>query len=157
LARLNLLLEKTMHVLAAAETQGDQKLMLQASREAGKLTKLFHSLAPDQEAATVFLAAVSEDWVKAASSLAISPAVRESVHRAIQQSLLSPCPDSHLEDELVSPEAAPPPQSVPAARSGRTWKRRLQDAVTTWPASLKDASTSSDSSTAKGCSRAGPG
>jgi hypothetical protein len=138
LDRLRLLLEKTMQVLTKAEENGDQKMMLQAIREAGRLTKMLHSMEMDLEASSLFLAATSEDWVKAASLFPTQPQVRESVRQAIRQSLITPCAGAHLEDELLPLPAPVPEKSVTAGPKSRT-PRRPRAAVIPRPSVSKAA------------------
>jgi hypothetical protein len=135
LARLELLLEKTMLVLTKAEENGDQKMMLQAIREAGRLTKMLHSLEVDLEASSLFLGATSGDWVKAASLFPTQPQVRESVRQAIRQSLLTPCAGTHLDAELLPPPAPVPEKSVPSVPKARA-SRRPRAAVIPRPSAL---------------------
>ena len=156
LARLRVLLDKTMQVLTRAEENGDLKMMLQAIREAGRLTKMLHSMDREQEAATLFLTATSKDWPQSATHLSTPPQTRESVRQAIQQSLLTPCTGIHLVEELLFPQKSAPEKPVPAGRLDQTWQR-LQDAVTTWPSALKAAKTPPDSPSAAEDSRSGAG
>lgn len=117
LDRLQLLLDKTMQVLTKAEENGDLKMMLQAVREAGRLTNMLHALDLDLdlEAAGLFLAATSKDWEKSASLFPNQPNVRESVRQAIRQSLLMPCAGAHFEGE---PLPTPGPVREKSVRPG---------------------------------------
>ena len=79
LARLHLLLEKTMKVVAAAEEKGDLKLMMQAIREAGRLTQMINALPVDLESASLFLSTTDKDWPRAATPFPNQPWVLDSV------------------------------------------------------------------------------
>jgi hypothetical protein len=138
LARLNLLVEKTMKVVAAAEEKGDLKLMMQAIREAGRLTQMINALPVDLAASALFLAATDKEWPRAASPLPTQPWVRDSVRQAMQHYLKNPCQGSHYEDDLSPPPAAPPEKPVPAIRRGRT-SRRFPTAVSPRPSTFGDA------------------
>jgi hypothetical protein len=129
LARLNLLVEKTMKVVAAAEEKGDLKLMMQAIREAGRLTQMINALPVDLEASALFLAATHQDWPRAATPLPNQAWVRDSVRQAIQQSLKNPCEGSHFEPDLTSPQASPPARPVSAVRKSRTPPRPSAAAI----------------------------
>jgi hypothetical protein len=137
LARLHLLLEKTMKILAAAEDKDDLKLMLQAIREAERLTKMIHDLAVDLEPASLFLTATDKDWPRAASPLPSQAWVRDSVRQAIQHSLKNPCEGSHFEKDLSPPQASPPARPVAALRRGRT-AARPPAVVIPWPSAGGD-------------------
>jgi hypothetical protein len=119
LAQLHLLVEKTMKVVAAAEEKGDLKLMLQAIREAERLTKMIHSLAVDLEPSALFLAATHPDWPRAATPLPNQSWVRDSVRQAMQHYLKNPCQGSHYEDDLSPPSRPPLARPVAALRKGR--------------------------------------
>jgi hypothetical protein len=123
LARLNLLVEKTMKVVAAAEEKGDLKLMMQAIREAGRLTQMIHALPVDLAASALFLSATDKEWPRAASLLPTQPWVQDSVRQAIQHSLKNPCEGSNFEKDLSPPQTSPPAQPVAALRRGRTTPR----------------------------------
>jgi hypothetical protein len=138
LARLRLLLDKTMLVLTKAEDNGDQKMMLQAIREAGRLTKMLHALEVDLDGSSLFLAATSEEWVKAASLFPTQPQVRESVRQAIRQSLMTPCAGTHLEEELLPPPAPVPEKPVPTGPKPQT-PRRLRAKVIPRPSASQAA------------------
>jgi hypothetical protein len=160
--RLNLLVEKTMKVLAAAEEQGDLKLMMQAIREAGRLTKMINALPVDLEAASLFLAATHQDWPRTASPLPTQAWVRNSVRQAIQHYLKNPCVGSHFEDELSIPQAPPREKAVPAVRQVRPLPRP-QAAGIPWsstpgnPSILAAARATADPSTAAPDRRGDPG
>jgi hypothetical protein len=117
-----------------------QKLMLQAIKEAGRLTKMIHALPMDLEATSLFLTATSKDWTQAATLLTTPPRVLESVRQAIRHSLLTPCAGNHLEDELSPPRMSPPEKPFPATGKGLSW-RRLKDAVITRPTAQKTATS----------------
>jgi hypothetical protein len=161
LARLHLLVEKTMKVVDAAEEKGDLKLMLQAIREAERLTKMINALAVDLEPASLFLAATDKDWPRAASPLPSQAWVRDSVRQAIQHSLKNPCEGSHFEPDLASPQPSPPARPVAAVRKSRTAPRPAA-AVISWPSTPGDAMVSGvateppDGPTAVEIGRAGP-
>jgi hypothetical protein len=123
LARLNILLEKTMKILAAAEDNGDQKLMLQAVREAERLTKLIHSFAREQEAVSLFMDTTDPGWPQTGSTPDIQARTRQEVRQAIKQSLSTPCADRHLEAELPPEPASVPAKPVPAVRKGQAFRR----------------------------------
>jgi hypothetical protein len=138
LARLHLLVEKTMKVVDAAEEKGDLKLMMQAIREAARLTQMIHALPVDLTASALFLAATDKDWPRAATPLPNQSWVRDSVRQAIQHSLKNPCEGSHFEKDLSPPQASPPAKPVSPVRKGRTTPRPPA-AVIPWPSTLGDA------------------
>jgi hypothetical protein len=138
LSRLHLLLEKTLKVVAAAEEKGDLKLMMQAIREAGRLTQMLHALPVDLAAPALFLAATDKDWPRAASPLPTQAWVQDSVRQAIRQSLQNPCEGSHFEPDLSPPQASPPARPVAAVRRGRS-APRPSTAVIPWPSTPGDA------------------
>jgi hypothetical protein len=156
LARLNLLLEKTMQVLAAAEENGDRKLMLQAIKEAGRLTKMLHALSLDQEAGSLFCEAGNPSWTHDGSTMAVQQQAREEVRQAIQRSLRTPCTGSNLEDELAPEPARLPENPGPAVRKGRA-SRRPPAAVIPWPSASEAALMPPDSPSAAQSSRTAPG
>jgi hypothetical protein len=119
LARLNLLLEKTMKILAVAEDKDDMKFMLQAVREAERLTKMIHSLTLEQEDAGLFMETTDPGWAETGTTPGIQQRAREKVRLAIKISLRTPCAGNHLEDDLIPAPASPPTKPVPAARKGR--------------------------------------
>jgi hypothetical protein len=119
LARLNLLLEKTMKILAMAEDNNDQKFMLQAIREAERLTKLIHSLSPEQEAASLLMETTDPSWNETGATPRIQQETREKVRRSIKQSLRTPCAGSKLEADLPPEPASPPAKPLPAVRKVR--------------------------------------
>jgi hypothetical protein len=130
--------------------------MLQAIKEAGRLTKLLHSLEVEQEPATLLLTAASGDWLQAPSPFSPPPPVREAVRRAIRQSLLAPCAASRLEDELTPPPMSPPEKPVPPVHRSRPSHRPPASAIP-WPPALKAAQIPPDSPPAAECNRAGSG
>jgi hypothetical protein len=162
LSRLNLLVEKTMKIVAAAEEKGDLKLMMQAIREAGRLTQMIHALPVDLAASALFLSATDKEWPRAASPLPTQPWVRDSVRQAIQQSLKNPCAVSHFEPDLSPPQASPPARPVAALRRARS-APRPHAAVIPWPSAGGDTLVSGaatalpDGPAAVEIGRAGPG
>jgi hypothetical protein len=161
LARLNLLLEKTMKILAMAEENNDQKFMLQAIREAERLTKLIHSLSPELEAAGLLMETTDPNWPETGTTPGIQQWTREQVRQSIKQSLRTPCAGSRLEDELPPEQAAPPARPIPAVRKVRADHRPCVP-VTPRPTALPtvtvlEADTAPpDFPAATGCNRAGP-
>jgi hypothetical protein len=119
LARLNLLLEKTMKVLAAAEDNDDRKLMLQAIREAERLTKMINSLSPEQEIASLFMETTDPGWAQTGTTPDIQQRAREKVRASIKQSLSTPCAGSRLEDDLSPEKPASPVEPLPSVRKGQ--------------------------------------
>jgi hypothetical protein len=116
LDRLNLLLEKTMKVLARAEDNDDLKLMLQAVREAERLTKMIHALSPEPDAASLFLETTDPGWPETGTTPGIQQWAREKVRTSIKTSLRTPCAGSHLEAELPPEQLSPPVKPIPMVR-----------------------------------------
>jgi hypothetical protein len=102
-----------------AEDKDDMKLMLQAVREAERLTKLIHSLSPEPEAASLFMETTDPSWSQTGTTPRLQQSAREQVRQSIKTSLRTPCAGSRLEDELPPEQASPPARPVPAVRQGR--------------------------------------
>jgi hypothetical protein len=126
-----------MKILAMAEENNDQKFMLQAIREAERLTKLIHSLSPEQEAASLLMETTDPSWNETGATPRIQQETREKVRRSIKQSLRTPCAGSKLEADLPPEPASPPAQPLPAVRKGRA-SRRPRVPATPWPTVLEN-------------------
>jgi hypothetical protein len=107
--------------------------MLQAVREAERLTKLIHSLAREQEAVSLFMDTTDPGWPQTGSTPGIQARTRQEVRQAIQQSLRTPCAGTHLEDERPPEQTSVPEKPVPVVRKGQA-SRRPQVLFTPQPA-----------------------
>jgi hypothetical protein len=129
-----------MKILAMAEENNDQKFMLQAIREAERLTKLIHSLSPEQEAAGLLMETTDPSWNETGATPRIQQETREKVRRSIKQSLRTPCAGSKLEADLPPEPASPPAQPIPAVRKVRAHGQPRRPLIP-WLSARREASS----------------